>query len=1237
MGLAPGGKRGPVKAVAMLRLRTLLPMVLLAGCAGLVSGVLAQEESPWIQIGRHDAHPTRILARLQADRSPADPAVSDLLASIGLEVAREYRGVSGLLLLDVPVPQRLPMAVAVVPSKDQLKESLLKRLATLRDSSLFLYAEPDYIRQLHRTPTDAKFLDGTLWGLRNIGDQGGVVGADISAEAAWDLTVGSTNVIVAVVDSGVRYDHRDLSAQMWQNPNEVPGDGADNDDNGYVDDVFGINAVNDSGDPMDSIGHGSHVSGTIGAAANNGYDHVGVNWNIRIMACRAGGASGLASADIVECIQYAVENGASVMNASFGGGPYMKAEFDAIAAARKAGVLFVASAGNDAMDNDEEAAYPANYDLDNIISVAAIDRSDQLASFSNYGATTVDLGAPGVDIYSTVATSTTAYDYYDGTSMAAPHVTGVAALIRAYYPNISLIELRERLLKTVVPTVALNGITVTGGRVNAYKALSAVGDNELEVAITPPNNAVLLAGSTNNIFVTVTDMFSVTNATVRGTYGTNGTVNFANNGTAPDALAGDATYSGRLIAPTNVTELILTVVVTAPAPKMPSTNVVRYTIVAPPQNDMFAAAAKVPSEGGVILSDNQYATIEFQEPFHAGNASVASTLWWMWSSPVLTDVPVLIDTAGSTFDTVVAVYTGTNIAQLKEVAAADNVGGRRQAYVTFTAQPGKTYRIVVGGTDVKAIGTVRMRLEMNGLPDTLAPVAAFTSPGNGYISPTNRVQVAGLAYDPQPGASGIAEVLVRINRDFSGKRADLEGDRWSSTFRLDEGQNTIYATAVDNAGLQSVTVKTTVYYWPPDPSNDHFVNALELTETSGTVACSNERATKENGEPNHAGNEGGHSIWYRWTAPADGMLQVLTTNVSYDTLLGVYTGTRVDSLTTVAANDDFIAGNRYSKVTLGVRQGTTYSIALDGYAASAGTNHLLYAFTNRTLFHLSVTATAGGSVAPTPNDADYEAASTVTLTATAVPGYRFVRWTGSVESTDNPLALLMDRDHVLVANFAPESFTDDYETGSFSTQVSYLLTPTGSQASWTVQSTNAAGGQYAARSGVVQNGQKSVLQVTEVLDAGVLSFDYRVSSEEGWDHLQFWLNGVQVTNWSGAVDWTRYAIVVPAGTNTIEWRYTKDFADPPIKDFEDAAYLDNLTLPLASLSAPAVRLQMVGSAGQPTLRLIGESGQIYVIESSINLRDWSPVSTNLAVGGVIPFHLSTDAGSSARFYRAYRR
>ncbi len=1221
----------------MLRLRTLLPMVLLAGWTGLVPGALAQGESPWIQIGRYDAHPTRILARLQADRRPTDPGVSELLSSIGLEVTREYRRVSGLVLLDVPVRQRLPLAVAVVPGQDQLKESLLSRLAALRDSGLFLYAEPDYIRQFHRTPTDAKFLDGSLWGLRNIGDQGGVVGVDISAETAWDLTVGSTNVIVAVVDSGVRYDHRDLSAQMWQNPNEVPNDGADNDDNGYVDDVFGINAVNDSGDPMDSIGHGSHVSGTIGAAANNGYDHVGVNWNVRIMACRVGGASGLASADIVEGIEYAVENGASVMNASFGGGPYMKAEFDAIAAARDAGVLFVASAGNDAMDNDEEPAYPANYDLDNIISVAAIDRSDQLASFSNYGATTVDLGAPGVDIYSTVATSTTAYEYYQGTSMAAPHVTGVAALIRAYYPNISLVELRERLLKTVVPTVALNGITVTGGRVNAYKALSAVGDNELEVAITPPNNAVLLAGSTNNIFVTVTDMFSVTNATVKGTYGTNGTVNFVNNGTAPDAAAGDAIYSGRLVAPTNVSELILTVIVTAPAPKTPSTNVVRYTIVSPPGNDMFAHADKVPPEGGVILSDNQYATIEFQEPFHADNPTVASTLWWMWSSPASTDIPVLIDTAGSTFDTVVAVYTGTNIANVKEVAAADDVNGRRHAYLTFTAEPAKTYRIVVGGADDEETGTVRLRVEMNGVPDTLAPVAAFTWPGSGYISPTNRVEVTGLAFDPQPGASGIAEVLVRINQDFSGKRADLDGDQWSSNFLLQEGQNTIYATAVDNAGLQSITVKTTVYYWPPDPSNDHFVNALELTGDSGSIACSNQRATKESGEPNHAGNEGGHSIWYRWTAPADGMLQVLTTNVSYDTLLGVYTGTRVDSLTTVAANDDFIAGNRYSKVTLGVRAATTYSIALDGYAASAGTNRLLYAFTNRTLFHLGVTATAGGSVAPTPAEADYEAASTVTLTATPLPGYRFVRWTGSVESTDNPLALLMDQDHVLVANFAPESFTDDFETGSFSPVLSYALNPAGSHASWRVQSTNAATGQYAARSGAIGNGQKSVLQLTEILDAGVLSFDFRVSSEEGWDHLQFWLNGTLVTNWSGAVDWTRYAIVVPAGTNTVEWRYAKDFADPPIKDFEDAAYLDNLTLPLASLTESAVRLQMVGSAEQPTLRLIGESGQTYVIESSTDLMGWTPVSTNLAVGGVIPFDLSTDAGSSAQFYRAYRR
>ncbi len=277
-------------------------------------------------------------------------------------------------------------------------QRLLDRIAALKASGRFEYVEPDFIRALNAQPTDNTFSDGTLWGLRNTGQNGGVSGADIGAMAAWDITTGSTNVIVAVVDTGIRYTHQDLTANVWRNPGESAGgretNGIDDDGDGYIDNVHGINAITGSGNPMDDNGHGSHVSGTIGEATNNGHPHVGVAWNVRLMACRfldAGGGGYIS--DEIECLQFALAKGARVINASYGGYFYSQTEFEVIRDLRDHGVLFVAAAGNDAWNNASYLHhYPSSHDLPNIIAVAALDRTDHLACFSNFGQTTVDLG-----------------------------------------------------------------------------------------------------------------------------------------------------------------------------------------------------------------------------------------------------------------------------------------------------------------------------------------------------------------------------------------------------------------------------------------------------------------------------------------------------------------------------------------------------------------------------------------------------------------------------------------------------------------------------------------------------------------------------------------------------------------------------------------------------------------------------------------------------------------------------
>lgn len=346
-------------------------------------------------------------------------------------------------------------------------------LPTLRQFPQITMAEPNYIVRANGIPNDPAFAK--QWGLHNMGQAGGTAGVDIDAPEAWDNFVPAGNaVVVAVIDTGVDYQHTDLAGRMWTNPNEVAGNKIDDDRNGYVDDVRGWDFANNDSDPMDDNNHGTHVAGTLAAAFNNSAGVAGVAGpaNVKIMPLKFLGSNGTGlTSNAIKALDYATSKGAVISNNSWGGSSYSQALADAIARNHAAGRLVVAAAGNEGRNTDDKPYYPQGYNVPNVISVASMTASDTLSSFSNYGAQSVDLAAPGSSIYSTVKGGR--YATYNGTSMATPHVAGAAALIWAKNPMLTNVQVRQIILDTTRKAGYVSGKTVTGGVLNLKGAMLA--------------------------------------------------------------------------------------------------------------------------------------------------------------------------------------------------------------------------------------------------------------------------------------------------------------------------------------------------------------------------------------------------------------------------------------------------------------------------------------------------------------------------------------------------------------------------------------------------------------------------------------------------------------------------------------------------------------------------------------------------------------------------------------------
>lgn len=367
-------------------------------------------------------------------------------------------------VLKVGIPPAMPVGRAI--------ESLYR-------SGTVAYAEPNFEVRALVIPHDDRFDE--QWALHNIGGSG-CVDADIDAPEAWSIQRSGAKTVVVVIDTGVDYNHQDLAANMWKNPNEIAGNVKDDDNNGYIDDVYGIDVINNDTDPMDDHGHGTHCAGIIGALGNNGIGVCGVNWSAKIMALKFLNNQGGGYVDgAIACMNYALAMKQKnnyprmVWSNSWGGEGYSQALYDIIKAARDAGVLFVAAAGNDGRDIDVTPTYPAAYDLENIITVGASDSCDKKTSWSNYGGAGVDLFAPGDKILSSLPGNN--YDSWSGTSMACPHVAGACALIWSKTANLtrSWQQIKAFIMNGVEDGLARDfiGRSVTEGRLNLRNALQA--------------------------------------------------------------------------------------------------------------------------------------------------------------------------------------------------------------------------------------------------------------------------------------------------------------------------------------------------------------------------------------------------------------------------------------------------------------------------------------------------------------------------------------------------------------------------------------------------------------------------------------------------------------------------------------------------------------------------------------------------------------------------------------------
>lgn len=647
-------------------------------------------------------------------------------------------------------------------------------------------------------------------------------------------------------------------------------------------------------------------------------------------------------------------------------------------------------------------------------------------------------------------------------------------------------------------------------------------------------------------------------------------------------------------------------------------------------NDFFTSAIKVNAQPVWIhTTGNQAASMEqFEsELAHGGEANAAASLWYTWTVRERTEL--LVDTAGSGFSTAIGIYSGTVLGSLARVAGASSAVQGRDAWVRFTAEPNVSYKIAIAGIPPAPLGALRVRFEAGGQPDLAVPIVEITRPISGTTVRDPRVRIEGTAFDPQPHGSGVREVQYTLSSEADAIIRNAQGlTNFALTVDLIEGLNIVTLWANDQADNRSAERRVSVLLRSVLTTNDLFYDRILLDErVNGRIDFSS-GATKEFREPAHAGNPGGASIWYEFPSARSGVLLLSTLGSGFDTVLGIYTSTNtgfptITNLIELASSDDVVGGGGYSEAAVTVQQGKKYFIAVDGFDGQAGVVQLNYQFSPGPVYELSLQPSFGkGTVFPAGGV--YPENATVSIEARPALGSEFDYFeTAAGQVRENPMVVVMHRDTNIRAVFRVRTYAEDFEDGLDLPFVG----------AWTIEQdpTNRFNRVFTAF-GNGQGRTTNIVSLTVRVGDGFGGFDFGVSSETNHDRLEFSVSYVQngeesprmvLGSWSGELR-GRHEFALRSGTAHLEWRFVKDAA---VSHGADRAFIDNLDLPFTVVQSSVSRF-----GENLRVHLSGLGSQALRIESSTDLRNWTPVRTAAPdASGEATFE--EPARSGARFYR----